>query len=214
MDLFPGPVACAHLPIFSLTCENQRLPGYCCPREVRPGLCTGLDVMSSVVTLATPWTSTVKVQISHLLINMYDTLFSPDVKSPPHPRTPGALIFHFPVVWSCPLLMGHLFGSERTGLLRQGDLPSYLPSLSSLSPQATPQPARQGPSTQGLFNCAGLLSYLFVFMCVKNACVWEHLPCFMGGVCSLLPASTSPHPAVTARPAPRPHARFLQNIAW
>lgn len=38
--------------------------------------------MSSVVTLATPWTSTVKVQISHLLINTYDALFSP----PPDPR--------------------------------------------------------------------------------------------------------------------------------
>lgn len=41
--------------------------------------------MSSVVTLATPWISTVKVQISHLLINTYDALFSPSVKSPPHP---------------------------------------------------------------------------------------------------------------------------------
>lgn len=171
--------------------------------------------MSSVVTLATPWISTVKVQISHLLINMYDALFSPSVKSPLHPPTPGALIFHFPVMWSRPLLIGHLFWSERTGLLGQGNLPSYLPSLSSVSPQATPQPARQGAPTQGLLNCAGLLSYLFVFMCVKNVCVWGHLPCFMGGVCSLLPANTSPHRAVTAPcPPPRPHARFLQNIAW
>lgn len=171
------------------------------PKRGQARSVTGLDVMSSVVTLATPWTSTVKVQISHLLINTYDALF-------PQPPTPGALIFHFPVMWSRPLLIGHLFWSERTGLLRQGNVPSYLPSLSSVSPQATPQPARQGAPTQGFFNCAGLLSYLFVFMCVKNVCVWGHLPCFMGGVCSLLPANTSPHRAVTA-PCPPPHALML-----
>lgn len=61
LDLFPRRVARAHLPTFSLTCESQRLPGYCRPKEVRPGLCTGLDVMSSVVTFAAPRTSTVKV---------------------------------------------------------------------------------------------------------------------------------------------------------
>lgn len=52
--------------------------------------------MSSVVTLATPWTSTVKVQISHLLINMYDALFSPSVKLPPPPPDPRGFDFSLP----------------------------------------------------------------------------------------------------------------------
>lgn len=82
-----------------------------------------------------------------------------------------------------PLLIGHLFWSERTGLLRRGDLPSFLPSLSSLSSQATTQPARQGAPKQGLSNCAGLLSYLFS-LCVKDTCVRGHLACFMGSLFS------------------------------